>query len=93
MQKYGLEVEQLSAHGQAAVQAAERMKARTVVFREKVPVAALVPYDELERMEPADPAENGPDPLLSLSGTCDHDAFVDQMNVDLSQTALFRKPR
>jgi hypothetical protein len=91
MQKYGLEVAQLSAHCQAAVQAAERVQARTVIFRERVPVAAVIPIEDLDKLEPSDPAETGPDPLLSLCGTCHHDAFVDQMNADMSRTVLFRR--
>lgn len=91
MQKYGLEVEQLSAHGQAAVQAAERVGARTVVYREKAALAAIVPAKDLDRLEADEPAEGGPDPLLSLCGTCSHDVFVDQMNADMSRTSLFRK--
>ncbi|MEM1032783.1 MAG: hypothetical protein AAF928_22040 [Myxococcota bacterium] len=91
MNKYGLEVGQLSAHGAAAVRAAERSSARTIVYRDDVPVAAIVPFDELRRLDPADPAEDAPDPLLSLCGTCDHDDFVASMSSDLIQTALFRR--
>lgn len=91
MQKFGLEVAQLSAHCQAAVQAAERLHARTVIYRERVPVAAVIPVDDLERLEPSDPSDAGPDPLLSLCGTCHHDLFVDQMNADMSRTVLFRR--
>ncbi len=86
--QYGLEVDQLSAHGQAAVRAAEQLGARTVIFRDRLPVAALVAAEDLERLEPRDPGEGGTDPLLALCGKCDNDAFVDQFN-DLSKTRLF----
>lgn len=91
MQKYGLELDQLSAHGQAAVQAAERVGSRTVIYRDKAAVAAIVPGRDLEKLEANEPTEAGPDPLLSLCGTCSHDVFVDQMNADMSRTALFRR--
>jgi hypothetical protein len=92
MQKYGLTLDQLSAHGQAAAQAAERMSSRTTIYREKVPVAAIVPVADLDKLEPADPGEAGEDPLLALCGTCNDDAFVDTL-VDLSTTVLFRRGR
>ena len=90
MQKYGLTLDQLSAHGQAAAQAAERMASRTTIYRDKVPVAAIVPIADLEKLEPADPGEAGEDPLLALCGTCSDDVFVDSL-VDLSSTVLFRR--
>ncbi len=86
---YGVEVEQLSAHGQAAVRAAEQLGARTIIYRDKMPVAAIVPAEDLDRLGPRDPGEGGADPLLALCGKCDNDAFVDQFNAELSRTNLF----
>jgi hypothetical protein len=87
--KYGIDIEQLSAHGQAAVRAAEQLAARTTIFRDQVPLAAIIPVEDLDKLEPRDPGEGGADPLLSLCGKCDNDAFVDHFNSELSQTALF----
>ncbi|MEQ9321045.1 MAG: hypothetical protein RIF41_17915 [Polyangiaceae bacterium] len=89
--KYGIEVEQLSAHGQAAVRAAERHGARTIIYRDQVPLAAIVPNADLDKLDPPDPGERGGDPLLELAGTCHHDTFVDNMNADLSSTVLFKR--
>ena len=89
--KYGIEVDRLSAHGQAAVRAAERDGARTVIYRDKVPLAVVVPHSDLEKLEPGDPGEVGADPLLALAGTCHHDAFVDGLMDDLSRTVLFKR--
>jgi hypothetical protein len=88
--KYGVELSELSAHGQAAVRAAEQLGARTVIYRDKLAVAAVIPVEDLERLEPRDPGEGGNDPLLALCGKCDNDAFVDQFN-DLSKTRLFQR--
>jgi hypothetical protein len=79
MQKYGIAVEQLTGQGQAAAQAAERIGARTIIYREKTPIAAVVPLGDLLQLEP-DPGENGDDPLLSLCGTCSSDRFVDRLS-------------
>ena len=88
--KFGIDVEQMSAHGRAAVRAAERMSARTIIYREQVPLAAIVPATDVAKLDPNDPGAGGDDPLLSLCGTCDNDAFVDMMNDDLSRTTLFK---
>ncbi len=88
--KYGIEVEQLSAHGQGAVRAAEQLGARTVIFRDRMPVAAIVPTEDLERLGPRDPGEGGADPLLALCGKCDNGSFVEQFN-HLSKTKLFQR--
>ncbi|MBW2456584.1 MAG: hypothetical protein JRI68_18850 [Deltaproteobacteria bacterium] len=90
MQKYGISVDQMSEHGRAAAQAAERLQSTTVVYRDKVPVAAIIPMEDLERLDPPDPGAGGDDPLLSMCGTCNNDAFVDQMS-DMSHTVLFRR--
>jgi hypothetical protein len=91
MHKFGIPVEHMSAHGKAATQAATRGGARTVIYRERVPVAAIVPLTDLRALDPPDPSEiSGEDPLLSLCGTFGDDAFVDQLS-DLGQTVLFRK--
>lgn len=90
MERYGITVEQMSAHGKAAVRAAERLSANTVVYRDQVAVAAIVPAISLARLEPPDPGAGGEDPLLSLCGTCTDDAFVDQLG-ELGTTMLFRR--
>jgi hypothetical protein len=90
MKKYGIDVEQMSAHGQAAARAAERVSSRTVIHREGAPIAVIVPIDDLERLESPDPGEQEDDPLLSLCGTCNDDVFVDSL-ADLSRTTLFRR--
>jgi hypothetical protein len=91
MQKFGIAVDQLSPHGQAAVSAAERLRARTVIYRNKVPVAAIVPAQELDKLDPPDPAEDNPDPLLTLCGSSAEDAFVDAILQNLGRTLLFRR--
>ena len=73
MNKYGIDVEQMSAHGLAAVRAAERLQARTIIYRDQVPLAVIVPIEDLDRLDPRDPGESGVDPLLSLAGTCNDD--------------------
>ena len=90
MQKYGISVEQLGPHGQAGAQAAERLGARTVIYRDKVAVAAIVPMTDMERVDPVQLGDSGADPLLALCGTCHNDMFVDSMS-DLSSTVLFRR--
>jgi hypothetical protein len=91
--KYGIEVDQLSAHGQAAVRAAERHEARTIIYRDQVPLAAIVPASDLNKLDTPDPGESGSDPLLALAGTCHHDVFVDQFHSDLGSTMLFRRSK
>ncbi|MEM9696705.1 MAG: hypothetical protein AAGA56_29460 [Myxococcota bacterium] len=91
MQQFGIDVTQLSAHGDAAVQAAERLSARTVVYRDRVPVAAIVPWRDFDALDADSPTDAGRDPLLTLCGTCSHDVFVDQVNADMSRTVLFRR--
>jgi hypothetical protein len=90
MQKYGIALEQLSQNGQVAVQAAERLGARTLIYRDKLPVAAIVPASDLEKLAPAELTEAGEDPLLSLCGTFSDDAFVDRLS-DLQRTVLFNR--
>jgi hypothetical protein len=91
MQRYGIDLEQLSPHAQAATQAAERLGARTIIYRDQVPLAAIVPIADLDKLDPPDPADAGADPLLALSGTCSNDTFVDAMSADLGRTNLFRR--
>jgi hypothetical protein len=86
-----MSVEQVATRGRAAVEAAELQRARTVVFRDASPIAAIVPSADLELLEPADPGESGPDPLLSLCGSCRHDVFVDNVLSDFNRTMLFRR--
>ncbi len=91
MHKYGVALEQLSPQGQASTQAAERQGARTVIYREQVPVACIVPIDDLRTLETGDHIETGEDPLLLLCGTCKGDAFVDGLAGELTRTVLFRR--
>ena len=81
----------MSTHGLAGVKAVERMSAPTIIYRDKIPVAAIVPHRDLDRLEPRDPGADGDDPLLSFCGSCKHDVFVDMLNDDLGQTMLFIK--
>lgn len=89
--RYGLSVDQMSKDGANAVQAAERHRARTLIYRDRTPVAALVPIADVEQFEPPDPGASGSDPLLSLCGACRDDMFVDSLISDLGKTALFRR--
>ncbi len=87
--KYGIPVGDLPTHCLDAVDAAERSRARTIVTREGVPVAALVPMADYERIEPPDPSLQGADPLLALCGTCRHDDFVDALGGELAETSFW----
>lgn len=92
MQKYGIPLADLPAHCLDAVDAAERMRARSVVMRDGQPVAAIVPISDLDKIEPPDPALGGAvDPLLALCGTCRHDDFVDSLFVDMARTSLWNR--
>jgi hypothetical protein len=90
-QKYGIPFPDLPAHCQDAVDAAERTWARTLVVRDGRPVAAIVPMTDLDRIDPPDPSSGGVDPLLALSGACQHDDFVDTIAGDLSRTGLWQR--
>lgn len=90
-QKYAIDLEQMSPHGAAAAQAAETSRARTVVYSDKTPVAAIVPFSDLNKLEPAEPTEGGMDPLLSLCGSCRQDVFVDGILGDFGKTMLFHR--
>ncbi|MBI4705613.1 MAG: hypothetical protein HY744_31355 [Deltaproteobacteria bacterium] len=91
--KYGIALEQLSPVGLRAVKAAQREQARTVIFRDSTPVAAIISLADLERIEPADPGAAGTDSLLLLCGTAREDAFADELcgreESDLTKTQLF----
>ena len=87
--KYGIPIPDLPAHCLDAVDAAERNHARTLVVRDGQPIAAIVPMSDLERIDPPDPGASGVDPLLALCGNCRHDAFVDALGADLSQTNVW----
>ncbi len=89
--KYGVELAKLSAHGQAAVRAAEQLGARTMIQRDQIPVAAIIPADDLDKLDDRDPGEDGTDLLLALCGKCDNDLFVDQFNSELNRTRLFQR--
>lgn len=78
MPRFGLPLQELAARGVQAVELAERSQASTVLLRDGQPVAAIVPLDLLDRIDPPDPGASGADPLLSLCGSCRRDAFVDQ---------------
>lgn len=88
---YGISIEALSPQAQSAAAAAERTLARTLIFRDGVPVAAIVSMEDVRALEPADPGESGQDPLLGLCGSCQDDFFVDALLGDFSQTVLFRR--
>ena len=90
MQKYGISLEQLGPHARAAVQASEVHGARTVIYRDKLAVAAVVPMKDVERIDPVQHGDVGSDPLLALCGTCHNDVFVDSMS-ELSRTVLFKR--
>ena len=79
MPRYGLPLPDLAARAIDAVEAAERTQAVTVVLRDGAAVAAVVPVDVLDRVDPPDPGAMGGEPLLSLCGTCRLDTFVDQI--------------
>jgi hypothetical protein len=90
-QKYGIPFSDLPAHCQDAVDAAERARARTLVTRDGIAVAAIVPITDLDRIEPPDPGAGGADPLLALCGACQHDEFVDRLVSDFSKTGLWQQ--
>jgi hypothetical protein len=90
-QKYGMPLEQLTPRGIAAAEAAELNRARTIIYRDETPIAAIVPFEDLEVLDPSDPAEAGPDPLLSLCGSCRQDQFVDSVIGNLNRTMLFSR--
>ncbi len=92
MQKYGLTVDQLGPHGQGAAQAAERMGARTIIYRDQVPIAAVIPMSDMAQLDPPDPGQSGEDPLLSLCGTCQSDMFVEGLRGELTSTVMFKPP-
>lgn len=89
--KYGIPVADLPAHCLDAVDAAERARARTLVVRDGLAIAAIVPMSDLDRVDPPDPASSGADPLLALCGTCRHDDFVDTLLTDFSKTQLWTR--
>lgn len=87
--KYGIPVADLPQHCLDAVDAAERNHARTLIVRDGQPIAAIVPMQDLDKIDPPDPGAGGLDPLLALCGRCKHDAFVDSLSVDFSQTHVW----
>lgn len=90
-QKYGIPVTDLQSHCLDAVDAAERTRARTLVVRTGVAIAAIVPITDLDKIDPPDPGAGGADPLLALCGACRHDAFVDSFVADFSKSGLWLK--
>lgn len=90
MQKYAIEVEQMAPQGQAAVQAAERLGARTLVYRDKLPVAAIIAHKELDQLRPMG-ANVEEDLLLALCGTCQQDGFADALVGELTRTVMFKR--
>jgi len=89
-QKYGIALDQMSDQGANAARAAERTRARTFIYRDTTPIGAIVPIEDVERLDPPDPGQGGSDPLLSLCGSCRHDSFVDALRGDFSKTVLFQ---
>lgn len=90
-QKYGIPFPDLPAHCQDAVDAAERTRARTLVVRNGVAIAAIVPMTDHDRVDPPDPGSSGADPLLALCGKCKHDEFVDSLVHDFMKTGLWHR--
>ena len=90
-QKYGIPVTDLPGHCLDAVDAAERMRSRTLVVRGSVAIAAIVPMQDLDKVDPPDPSAGGVDPLLALCGACRHDAFVDSIVGDFSKSGLWQR--
>jgi hypothetical protein len=90
-QKYGIPFNDLPAHCQDAVDAAERSHARTLVTRDGHAIAAIVPTADLDRIDPPDPAVGGLDPLLALCGACRHDEFVESLVNDFSRSGLWHR--
>jgi hypothetical protein len=91
VQKYGIPIAELPGHSLDAVDAAERVRARTLVTRDGHPIAAIVPMADLDKIDPPDPATGGVDPLLALCGACRHDTFVDSLLADLSRMGLWHR--
>ena len=89
--RYGMSIDQLPARAIAAAEQAELARARTVIYRAQTPIAAIVPLDDLDTLDPPDPGESGPDPLLSLCGSCRQDAFVDSIAADYRGVMVFRQ--
>jgi len=89
--KYGIPLADLPTHCLDAVDAAERARARTLVVRDGMPVAAIVAIADLDKIDPPDPAAGGGDPLLALCGSCRHDDFVDSLTVDFQKTGLWNR--
>lgn len=92
-QKYGIPLSDLPAHCLDAVDAAERTRARTLIVKGPLAVAAIVPMSDFDRVDPPDPGAAGVDPLLALCGACRHDDFVDTFVSDLNQTTLWNAGR
>lgn len=90
MQKYAIQEDQMAPQGQAAVQAAERLGARTLIYRGNLPVAAVVAHKELDQLEPQG-VNVQEDLLLALCGTCQQDGFADALGGPLSRTVMFRR--
>jgi len=92
-QKYGIPFNDLPSHCLDAVDAAERTRARTLIVRGPLAVAAIVSMSDFDRIDPPDPGAAGQDPLLALCGSCRHDEFVDTFVSDLNQTSLWSAGR
>lgn len=88
-QKYGIPFSDLPSHCLDAVDAAERTRARTLIVRGAQAIAAIVPMNDFDQIDPPDPGASGQDPLLALCGSCRHDSFVDAFMADLHQTTLW----
>jgi hypothetical protein len=88
-QKYGIPLSDLPSHCLDAVDAAERTRARTLIVKGPLAVAAIVSMSDFDRIDPPDPGAAGQDPLLALCGSCRHDDFVDSFVSDMNQTSLW----
>lgn len=93
MQKYGITIEQLSANGAAAVRAAERSGAHTTIYRDQLPIAAIISYAEMKSIDSSIEGDTSEDALLTLCGSCAFDSFVDAIVGDFGATMLFQTGR
>jgi hypothetical protein len=87
--RYGLPLQELPVRAFDAVDASERAHAFTVLLRDGAPVAAIVPIEDLDRIDPPDPGASGGDPLMALAGSCKRDAFADNVVLALGGAVAY----
>ncbi len=76
MTRFGVPLEEIEARIHDAIELVERSHAATVILRDGKPIAAVVSIEQLDQLDPPDPGRLGGDPLLSLCGTRQHEAFA-----------------